>query len=147
MTIVKIEQMKEEEEKESSGRCDKRGRPGGRSVLSATGKPPALSQDLVAIFLEIFVVVLRFSFFWEKDIYLLYRVKSHLMLGDKIVTFKSLRLKPEHITKRNFYQFCKKLKKEKKKSKQEIKGAIKHKRDQVGITTRKCGRGHLSGLR
>ena len=37
------EQMKEEEEKESSGRCDKRGRPGGRSVLSATGKPPALS--------------------------------------------------------------------------------------------------------
>ena len=73
-------------------------------------------------------------------------VKSHLMLGDKIVTFKSLRLKPEHITKRNFYQFCKKLKKEKKKSKQEIKGAIKQKRDQVGITTRKCGRGHLSGL-
>ena len=43
MTIVKIEQMKEEEEKESSGRCDKRGRPGGRSVLSATGKPPAIS--------------------------------------------------------------------------------------------------------
>ena len=43
MTIVKIEQMKEEEEeeeKESSGRCDKRGRPGGRSVLSATGKLP-----------------------------------------------------------------------------------------------------------
>ena len=43
MTIVKIEQMKEEKEKESSGRCDKRGRPGGRSVLSATGKPPAIS--------------------------------------------------------------------------------------------------------
>ena len=42
--------------------------------------------------------MLRFSFFWEKDIYLLYRVKSHLMRGDKIVTFKSLRLKPEHIT-------------------------------------------------
>ena len=142
MTIVKIEQMKEEKEKESSGRCDKRGRPGGRSVLSATGKPPAISQDLVAIF----VVVLRFSFFWEKDIYLLYRVKSHLMLGDEIVTSKSLRLKPEHITKRNFYQFCEKLKKEKKKSKQEIKRAIKHKCDQVGISTRKCGRGHLSGL-
>ena len=41
MTIVKNEQMKEEGEKEeSSGRCDKRGRPGGRSVLSATGKLP-----------------------------------------------------------------------------------------------------------
>ena len=39
------------------------------------------------------------------------------MLGDKIVTFKSLRLKPEHITKRNFYQFFEKLKKRKEKIK------------------------------
>ena len=43
MTVVKNEQIKEKEEEESSGRCDKRGRPDGRSVLSATGKPPALS--------------------------------------------------------------------------------------------------------